>query len=519
MKKLSTLFLLFSLFYCVKTSANNFRISNVGFTNNNPSTQTVSIRFTLSWENSWKDSINWDAAWVFAKFKNPSTGLWLPLKFVPLSGANGTGITANIQVTNDSLGAFIYRSNISSGNFIDSNITINWKYGTAGISSLAGLEFRLMGMEMVYIPQGQFQLTHNESVTKYADYLRNASNRDSTTYPKGSFPRMRIFGSNYVIPTIDTNSVCIESVTWGEREIGNSYKGFSVPNDTFCIKGGQGIDINRDGVIDNNNYPTGYNAFYMMKYEMSEQQYADFLNTLTSVQVSNLGVAGRNISLVNGLYLSSTPNRSCSGAINNRFFAYADWSALRPMSFMEFDKAHRGPISAEFDISYEEVSNISLWSPNWSPNASYFQNENGTETLLSQLLQSFPRTDSSYLISYGFQSVNGNYNFPRSGVFGRSNSTRKQIVATYYGVIDLISNTSDQYISLKNKNFTTINGNGLLDTGGYANVSNWSGLNAFFCIDGRIENTQRNNEMESNPNDTNGYLHYIRGFRFVRSAE
>jgi hypothetical protein len=254
---------------------------------------------------------------------------------------------------------------------------------------------------------------------------------------------------------------------------------------------------------------------------MSEQQYADFLNTLTSVQVSNLGVAGRNISLVNGLYLSSTPNRSCSGAINNRFFAYADWSALRPMSFMEFDKAHRGPISAEFDISYEEGSNINLLSPNWSPNASYFQNENGTENLLNQLLQDFPRNDSSYLISYGsyIYSNNSGNHLVRSGVFGRNNSTRKQIVATYYGVIDLISNAADQFVPFTIKNFTTVNGNGLLDSAGFSDIYNWDSLNAFFSVVDIRGNTYRNIILEADRNSISGSQHNIRGFRFVRSAE
>lgn len=34
-------------------------------------------------------------------------------------------------------------------------------------------------------------------------------------------------------------------------------------------------------------YPKGYGAFYMMKYELSQGQYRDFLNTLTRAQQNN----------------------------------------------------------------------------------------------------------------------------------------------------------------------------------------------------------------------------------------
>lgn len=518
MKQIATLALLLTLFIFNPVFANNLRINNVGFVNNNTSTQTVGIRFTISWENSWKDSINWDAAWVFAKFKHPSSGLWLPLKFNPGSGVNGTGTNASIQVTSDSLGAFIYRNTLSSGVFSDTNIIINWKYGNAGVSSLASLEFRLMAMEMVYIPQGQFQLAQNESATRYADYLRNASNRDSTTYPKGAFPSKRILGSNYAIPTIDTNKISIESITWGEISRNDKYYGYSVPNDTIVVKGDLGIDTNKDGIIDNFNYPTGYKAFYIMKYEMSEQQYADFLNTLTNLQISNLGIAGRNISLLNGKYVSTSPNRSCGGAIPSRFFAYADWSALRPMSFMEFEKAHRGPISEEFDVKYDY-----LISMDFSPNQFYFQNENGTETLLNQILQSyyFNNPDSAFLLRGGLQNsiTTSNYNLARSGVFGREFSNRKQIVATYYGVIDLISNAMDLYISPKSTFFTKINGDGIIENNGLSNISTWVNLDAFLCSEGMAVNTGFNNDFDYYITDPQSYHALLSGFRFVRSAE
>jgi hypothetical protein len=65
----------------------------------------------------------------------------------------------------------------------------------------------------------------------------------------------------------------LELITWGENLSNNKYSVFSVPNDTIKLKGNLGIDSNKDGIIDNLNYPTGFSSFYIMKYELSEQQY------------------------------------------------------------------------------------------------------------------------------------------------------------------------------------------------------------------------------------------------------
>lgn len=55
-------------------------------------------------------------------------------------------------------------------------------------------------------------------------------------------------------------------------------------------------------------FPKGYNAFYIMKYELSQQGYCDFLNTLTRGQQQ----ANINASLNSGNYFalanSTTPS-------------------------------------------------------------------------------------------------------------------------------------------------------------------------------------------------------------------
>ena len=69
-----------------QVSANNIAVSNVQLVNKNTSAGPNSIenfamvQFNLSWENSWRTSTgpsNWDAAWVFVKYRVGRTDLKL----------------------------------------------------------------------------------------------------------------------------------------------------------------------------------------------------------------------------------------------------------------------------------------------------------------------------------------------------------------------------------------------------------------------------------------------------------
>ena len=52
--------------------ANNISVSNLALTGRNTISQFTLVQFDISWENSWRTSsapFNWDAAWVFVKYK------------------------------------------------------------------------------------------------------------------------------------------------------------------------------------------------------------------------------------------------------------------------------------------------------------------------------------------------------------------------------------------------------------------------------------------------------------------
>lgn len=67
---------------------NNIKVANVTLQNQNVAGQFTMVSFDLSWENSWRSPvapINWDAAWVFVKYRQPGQ----PWEHATLNYVNG----------------------------------------------------------------------------------------------------------------------------------------------------------------------------------------------------------------------------------------------------------------------------------------------------------------------------------------------------------------------------------------------------------------------------------------------
>lgn len=120
--------------------ANNISVSNVTLTGQNINAGTnnaanfILVQFDLSWENNWRTTTgpsNWDAAWVFIKYRI-GTGDWQHalLNNIGHTAPAGSTIDAGLQTpgtafnttTNPGIGVFIYRSAAGTGTFSLSNV-------------------------------------------------------------------------------------------------------------------------------------------------------------------------------------------------------------------------------------------------------------------------------------------------------------------------------------------------------------------------------------------------------------
>jgi hypothetical protein len=442
-KLLPILFVVFSF----TAKANYMLVQNVTKLGNNPTNKTIQIQFDLSWQNSWRDDINWDAAWIFIKFKD-ANGLWQHARINLAGFANGAGTSNTIKVGSDSVGAFVYRSALGSGNFNATSMQLQWNYGASGLTDGSGLEVRVFATEMVYVPEGDF------NVNSYLSYAINDPLSTLFFNSNERFVPLPGYTGTVVINKRLTPSIRYSMGYVRDVDI-NYYSIFEI-NATFRIKGDAGIDTNNDGIVDNISYATGYKAFYCYKYEMSEQQYADFLNTLTLNQKDTLGVAGTRITINSGRYFSATPNKACGKSNSDRLLAYADWSGLRPMTYLEFNKAKNGPFTPR---TYNVSPTYEL------KDVGYYANSSTPATLVS------------------------------SG-------------ASYYGIMDLVHNASEPVVRLTNFSFGIANGDGYISNNGKQNVLNWTNEIIEF-IDQSEDYYYYNNSLKPE--------YY--GFRYVRSAE
>jgi formylglycine-generating enzyme required for sulfatase activity len=283
-----------------------------------------------------------------------------------------------------------------------------------------------------------------------------------------------------------------------------------IENIGIGIDGDGGLDTDDDGSIDNADFPTGYNAFYSMKYEISQGQYLEFLNTLTRTQQQTrtfTDVSTDNITNVyvmrdaaaagdrQGIRAPATGNGTTdpitfgSDLNGNGTFnesndgewiacnllswadgaAYGDWAGMRPMTELEFEKISRGPSAAV----YGEYAwgNTSIASSVYTLSSSQQAGE-----VIATNYASDPTGNASRT------TTDGGKNGPlRVGIFATASSTRAEAGASYYGVMELSGNLREREVTVGNTNgrsFTGSHGDGSLAASGNANTSGWPGTSA-----------------------------------------
>ncbi len=432
--------LLLSVFWL---QANNLQISNVTQTGNN-------ISFTLSWENSWNTTNNinplypnnWDAVWVFVKYQNQIDNLWKPAKLSSTAGdhsVTGGGATLQVDPVADSMGVFIRRSSPGAGNISSAAVTLRMgpRIGTGAFN------FKVFGVEMVHAPQDTLQA---------GDGLVN--------------------GSLYFSPITITSARQSSGLITGELYSGSP----AIPA----------------------SFPMGFNAFYCMKYEATNEQWVDFLNTLTYDQQASRIDAAPNSAAGTNAYTASVTHEGiveivvpglnntqpavfgCDLTDDNAFntsndgqnipfvavgkgdmLAYLDWAGLRPMTELEYEKACRGPrprISTEY-----------AWgSTNFAPRTRANLVNGGTATEAS----SATVVNGQVIAASGSPS----HGPARNGIFATGSSGRESSGASFYGMMEMSGNLWELMVTAGSGGLTITansNGDGSLSTNGNANVATW----------------------------------------------
>ncbi len=371
--------------YC--TLANNINITGVTY---NSSAGTVT--FNISWENSWRTNTapnNWDAAWVFIKRRNCGLNNWQHQDVSSTVGNHTAAAPLGVQTTADGKGVFIRRTANGSGNIAETAITL--KLGTVP-GAIAEWDMQVIGIEMVYVPQGSFQLGDGASLYSFRQ-------------------------GGGTSPTAPYTVVSEAAITFANTA-GNLYADAYTPTGGTITAG----------------YPKGFNALYCMKYEISQGQYADFLNALSPDQSAarfpNANTSARHtISGVWPLFSASAPNRACNYLSWADVCAYNDWSGLAPMSEMEFEKICRGTAAA--------VANEKAWGTSVVTDGSSVINDGlGNEGVSDIILAGSGLVNAT--------TVNGTPGGPlRCGFAAKAATTRLEAGATFYGVMEMSGNLDE----------------------------------------------------------------------------
>ena len=459
MPKAKVMLISFVFFIIVSFAAraNNIQVSSGALSNVDTTAKTAVVNFDISWENSWRHNINYDSAWVFVKYSTDSGVTWNHAT-LKASGTNpsgfstGTGTSVDIIVPSDLTGCFIQRATAGSGSLDTQGAGLVWDYAADGVSDGASVEIKVFAVEMVYIPQGSFYIGDGNGASQSLGSFYQSAN----------------------------TAVEIDATLKGTIKCGDTSYDDSVLETTgIGIDGDGGLDTDNNGTIDNADFPTGYNAFYMMKYELSEGQWVDFFNILTSAQKTQRditdstgknsdGVVYRNtVAWTTGDATTTRPDRACTYLSWADVIAYADWAALRPMTELEFEKAARGsgqPVLYGYAWGTDTIVADSSLTISGT--------EDGTETITTDL--------SLGACLYGNNAHTGGDGGTgplRCGIFATGASTKVTAGASYYGVMELSGNVYERPVTVGHadgRNFTGTHGDGDLSTPN----SDWPGDDA-----------------------------------------
>jgi len=500
----------------------------------------------VRWDASWRDAETWDAAWIVLKGQRDDGPLTpLQIRAAPTVTANRSSDSAQaaFDVPSDRMGFFVHRAARGEG-ANHWRIQVPWAADAGG--RVTGV--RAFGVEMVHVPTGTFELGTTRSLTGRKEARGPGFRPGTPPAPLSALFRADPDGEDFYGGPYPVRSEAPISIG---TDAGDLYyidarflrNDFTSGDQTGPLAAG---------------FPKGYAGFYQMKYEVTEQQYVDFLNGLSpeqaqrcwSVDAGDLAPSRlrHTITQEDGRYQTAHPLRAASLLSWEDALAWADWMGLRPMTELEFEKSARGPEPAtfrEFVWAVNETAAddaFALTRRILDPDGTLAATEDGDE-----------RTDGNVHIALrptfdgadNFCTPGGNY-FPnrtpcrelqggdggwgplRVGIHGvASGGDRVAAGAGYYGAMDLGGNLAEQVVTVghpQGRAFRGTHGDGRLTASGRATNAGWhaDADTLFFARRGAGWTSHPNHARTADRfgalSDAGRVRSYASGFRAVRSV-
>jgi formylglycine-generating enzyme required for sulfatase activity len=387
--------------------------------------------------------------WIFVKFRR-NQGNWQHASLMDSGHIMPDGSTISIGLedpsaafdigTNPGVGAFVYKSAPGFGSNTFNGIRLRWSFGQDGVEVGDRIDLQVHAIHMVYVPEGSFYAGDTSSTNSF---VQGSSDTDPW-----------YITSENAIGTTNTSS-----------------NGFYYPG---------GGDAAGSLFTIPTAFPKGYRGFYVMRHEISQEQWRNFFNSLAANGASRSNrdctagsgkssdaLLGRNNIEWLDVGSAALPDRGagatyCNVPMNYMSWedltAYLDWAGLRPLSELEYEKAARGAADA--------VSDEFAWGSSSGTNASGVTG--------AGLVTEVPSNAGANVNWSG--GVAGPLRVGSFASLNYGNASRVNSGGSFYGALELSGNLRERVVTVGNadgRNFSGAHGDGETDSDGRSNVSGW----------------------------------------------
>lgn len=441
----------------------------------------------LAWKGSWKNEINCDGVYVFAKYKDKD-GIFHTLKVKEASEGDfdysdksiagaaieGTDKAVGMYVPKERMGFFLYPLEKMD------KTDMEMKQICVPVEIADSItDIRLFVLEMVYVPEDKHYVGDPANGISKGGTLKNCF----YAYPdKGA----------YLVESEDAIEFAPED--------GHLYCDLDTPNgrqaeDRFTIPAA---------------FPKGYKAMWYMKYSLTEGQFTDFLNCLTRKQQQAHCMADLSAEDIPNYYAvtdtveprdrcevycsrfgntlpdpvrfyTAAPNRAMNAISFADTSAFACFAGLRPMTELEYEKACRGPLPAV----HEEFA----WGSTKIGRVFHFDGVDGSGYERPVPQKPGEITNCNYGTDIApfekdIKTVPDNPGWigpVTAGLFENAApnpdlTERERTGASYYGIMELCGNVWENIVTVgreDGRNYVPKHGSGELTEDGYHNMACW----------------------------------------------